>query len=473
MKFDYDLICIGLGPAGMAVSIMAAEMGLSVCAIEKNRIGGECMNVGCIPSKALLRMAKARHAASHLEEMELESVPALAVRAPFARIRDHLQYINDKKTVSMFAKVHLILSQGAATFVDPQRVRVGEKTLSARRIFICTGTHPALPPIPGLAEVEDILTNENMFALDQVPESLVILGGGAIGAEMAQAFSRLGSKVALVHADAHLVPAGDPEAGELLRQTFEAEGIRVFNGRQIERISRSGSEILLTTKEGDDIRGARLLVAAGRKPASGTLDLAAAAGIETDERGFIRVNRFLQTSRPNIFAVGDCNGHALFSHAAMHQGMIAIMNSMMPWPFRQDFRKYLVPWTVFTDPPVSAAGRSEAILRKEGVAFETIRINYGDYGAAIAENVGTGFVKAFVGTTGRIFGVVIVGEGSGEMINEWALAIQKGLRMHDLLFLQHSFPTMGFLSKRVSESWMMNRMKSERLKGLCQFLFRH
>lgn len=471
MKYDFDLLCIGLGPAGMAVSIMAAEMGLSVCAIEKNKVGGECMNVGCIPSKALLRMAKTRQAASHFEAMELEPAPLPGVRAPFERIRAHLQYINDKKTMGMFAKVQLTLGEGSAVFVDPHRVRVNERVISARRIFICTGTRPALPPIPGLDAVEDVLTNENMFALDQVPESLLIIGGGAIGTEMAQAFSRLGSRVALVHADPHLIPAGDPEAGELLRQIFEQEGIQVLNGRHIEQITQNAGEIRIKTREGDELRGARLLVAAGRQPTNAALELDR-AGIRTNTRGFIQVNRHLQTTCPHIYAVGDCNGHALFSHAAMHQGMLALMNSMAPWPFQRDFRSYLVPWTVFSDPQLSAAGKTEAMLKKEGIPFETIRINYGDYGAAIAENVATGFLKAFVSTSGKIHGVVIVGEGSGEMINEWALAIQKGLRMHDLLFLQHSFPTMGFLTKRASESWMMNRMKSERLKNLSQFLFR-
>ena len=195
------------------------------------------------------------------------------------------------------------------------------------------------------------------------------------------------------------------------------------------------------------------------------------AGVAFSEEG-IRVNGRLQTSRGNIYACGDCNGHRQLSHAAMHQGMIALMNSMMPWPFKMDFRRFTVPWTVFTEPQISHVGPREEELKEKGVSYEVVRVNYADYGAAIAEAVETGFVKIFVSKTGRIHAATIVGEGSGEMINEWALAIQNRIRMHSVMMQQHSFPTMGFLSKRASEAWMMNRMKSGFLKSMCRLMFR-
>jgi len=184
------------------------------------------------------------------------------------------------------------------------------------------------------------------------------------------------------------------------------------------------------------------------------------------------VDKYLRATRRNIYAVGDCNGYAQLSHAAMHQGMIALMNSMMPWCMRQNYRKFVVPWTVFTEPQCSHVGMRELELKKKGIRYEVVRSNYGDYGAAIAEAVDVGFVKAFVSPAGRIYGVYIVGEGSGEMINEWALAVQKRLRIHNIMMLQHSFPTMGFLTKRIGETWMMNRMKSKKAKSLCRFMFR-
>ena len=470
MNYDYDVIVIGMGPAGMAVSAMADGMGLKVCAIEKHKVGGECMNVGCVPSKSLLRMAAARHGFARLDRMELDAVPAPDAKNPFGRVREHIRYINEKKTMGMFKKVDLRLGAGEARFVDPHTVEVGGQQVSARRIFIATGTRPMVPPIPGL-DPAGCLTNEGLFDLDAVPKSLVILGGGAIGCEMAQAFSRLGCRTTIVHMDPYLIPAGDRDAGDLLEAVFRDEGIAVFNGRKIACVEKTGGGVCVHTDRGEVLEGERLLVAAGRRIDTTSLRLAN-GGVEVTDRGAIRVNRYLQTSQPHIYAPGDCNGHFLLSHAAMHQGMIALMNSLAPRPFRQDFRTFVVPWTVFTEPQVSRVGLSAGELDRRGIAHETIEVKYADYGAAIAEDAGTGFLKVAASKAGRIYGVSIVGEGSGEMINEWALAIQKKIRLHDLMMVQHSFPTMGFLSKRVAETWMMKRMESKALRGLGRFLFR-
>ncbi|NQT93945.1 MAG: NAD(P)/FAD-dependent oxidoreductase [Lentisphaerae bacterium] len=470
MKYDYDIITIGLGPAGMAVAIMGSEMGLKVCAIEKNKIGGECMNVGCIPSKSLLRMAQARHVAGNLGSMELEGAGQPAVLDPFGRVRNYVKYINEKKTLGMFKKVELVLGQGDASFVDAHTVEAGGKRYTARRIFIAAGTHPMVPPIEGLGDVE-CLTNETLFDLESVPASMVVLGGGAIGCEMAQAFSRLGCKCSIIHMDPYLLPAGEEDVGELLRERFEQEGIQVLNGRKIVRVEKAGEVVRVHSDRGEVLEGEKLLVAAGRRIDLSALNLEA-AGVELTPRGAVKVNRHLQTTKGNIYGVGDCNGHFLLTHAAMHQGMIALMNSMMPAPFRKDFRKFVVPWTVFTDPQVSHVGKHASELDRRGIRYETIESKYEDYGAAIAEGVGIGFIKVYASKAGRIYGARIVGEGSGEMINEWALAIQKRVRLHDIMMLQHSFPTMSFLTKRIAETWMMKRMESPFLKNLCRFMFR-
>ncbi len=471
MKYDFDVIVIGLGPAGMAVSIMGAEMGLHVCAIEKQHIGGECMNVGCIPSKALLSMASARANVARLEEMAMAPLPTPAVRNPFERIASYIRYINDAKNKKMFEKVSLILGEGAASFVDPHTVAVGERRITARRIYIGTGTRPAMPPIPGLADLGDVLTNENIFHLERVPKSMVIIGGGAIGCEMAQAFTRLGCPCSIVHMDARLLPIADPDLGEALEQAFQREGIPVYNGRRIKEIARrADGQVVVRTEEGEELVAERLLVAAGRSKVFDGLELDK-AGVKVGRRG-IEVDRYLRTSQRHIYAVGDCNGYSLFTHAAMHQGMLALMNSMIPGPFKFDYRKYVIPWTVFTTPMISQVGRSRAELEKAGVRFEEVTARYDDYGAAIAENIAEGYVSAYITPAGKILGAKIVGEGSGEMIGEWALAIQKKVRITDIMMLQHSFPTMSFLSKQVSEKWMMGKMKSKALQSLCRFMFR-
>ncbi len=466
--FEFDLIVIGLGPAGMAVSIMGSEMGLKVCGIEKNKIGGECMNVGCIPSKSLLRMAQIRHGVSNAAGMALGETPPPTVGDIFPKIQSFLDYINSNKTRKMFDKVHLVIGEGEATFVDGHTVSVGKKRYSAKTVFVCTGSHPAVPPIPGI-ETVDIMTNENVFSQTDIPESLTIIGGGAIGCELAQAFSRLGTQqVTIVHMDPNLLPFGDADIGLFLEDVFKRDGIAVLNGRQITGVENDNGMIALTTDKGERIVSQRLLVAAGRRWDLDGLQLGN-AGIKFGRNG-IQVNSRLQTTCLSVYAPGDGNGHVLLSHAAMHQGMLALMNCMIPRPFGFNFKKYVVPWTVFTDPQVSAVGMCETQLQKQGKRYETVVSNYGDYGAAIAEGIGEGWVKAFIHPlTGRIYGARIVGEGSGEMIGEWALAIQKKIRIWDIMFLQHSFPTMSFLTKRVAETWMMNRMP--KLQGICRFIF--
>lgn len=464
MKYDYDLICVGLGPAGMAVSLMATAMGLKVTAVEREHVGGECMNSGCIPSKGILRVAEKLVAARAL----FGETASAGVPAPFRKIRSHLEFIGEKKTKNLFEKTPIVF--GEAHFVDPHTVEVNGRNMSARRIFIAAGTRPAIPDFEGAESVE-FLTNETLFLLDEIPESLIVFGGGAIACEMAQAFARLGSRVTLVQRSAHILSRMDAEAAALVEEKFRAEGIRVLTGTLPKSVRRIDGKIELTTDSGEVIRAEKILAAAGRRFDYSALRLEN-AGVALGKRGNIRVNRFLQTTRAHIFAVGDCNGEHLFSHAAMHQGMIALMNAMLPRFARRDFRKYVVPATMFTAPQLSSVGAGERELKAAGTRFETIVCRYADYGAAIAEETAEGFVKAFIGRGGKILGACIVGEGSGEMINEWALAVQKKLRITDLLFLQHSFPTMGFLTKRIAETWMMKRAEAPLFKKLCRFFFR-
>ncbi len=299
---------------------------------------------------------------------------------------------------------------------------------------------------------------------------MTIIGGGAIGCEMADAFTRLGTKCRIVHMDPHLMPASDPDAAALLEQTFTASGVEVHNAQKIARIARENDGIALYTADGLRIASERLLVAAGRRQDIAALGLDT-IDIKYSKKG-ITVNRHLQTNKSHIYAVGDCNGHVLLSHAAMHQGMIALMNSMIPWPLKMRFDDFVVPWTVFTEPQISCVGMMEKELKTRGICYETIRVNYEDYGAAIAEEIGRGFVKVFCSPSGRVYGACIAGEGSGEMINEWALIIQNRVRLHKIMMLQHSFPTMGFLSKRIAETWMMGKMKPVAVKNICRLMFR-
>ncbi len=469
MRYDYDVGVIGLGPAGMAVSVMASNMGLRVLAVERRALGGECMNVGCIPSKSLLQMAYVRHMFTRSSEFALSSVAKIPDPVdPFQTLGRHIQFINERKTAKMFEKVDLKLGKGSASFVNPHTISVDDHKHTAKRFFICTGTQPATLPIPGLDSV-DYLTNETLFQLESIPESLLIIGGGAIGCEMAQAFSRLGSRVTIVHLDPHLLPHGDWDAGKFLEDVFAKEGIAVYNGRSIRHVGADENGIVLQTDQNETFRGQRLLVAAGRCHDLSALNLEA-AGVEHSAGG-IRVDSQLRTTHRSIYAPGDCNGAFLFSHSAMHQGMIALMNAIAPWPIRFDYAKYVVPWTVFTDPPVAHVGWLERELKESDIPYEVHEEKYEDYGAAIAEGLAIGSVRAYVSKAGRIHGVRIIGHGAGEMINEWGLAIQNRMRLSKIMFLQHSFPSMSFLNKRVSERWMMKRMESPFLQSMVRWLY--
>ncbi len=465
MRYDYDAAVIGLGPAGMAVSIMGSEMGLKIAAIEKNKIGGECMNIGCIPSKALLRYSKRFYSSSKFLNSDSSSPENCII---FDDMQKHIDFIRDKKTLNMFDKTDLYLGENA-TFKDRHTLIVGDKTISANKIFICTGSAPFVPPIKGIEDI-DILTNENIFSIDRLPKSMIILGGGAIGCEMAQAFSRLGTTITIAHMDPNLLYGKNKNSKNIMEDELIAEGIRVINSVKATEIKKENNVIRLYLDNNEILEGERILIAAGRKFDFDKLQLDNAQ-VKYEKTGII-VDPFLRTTAKNIYAPGDCNGHFLLSHAAMHQGMMALINSMTPSLFKKDFRKFIVPWTVFTEPAVSLAGMSEYELKEKKIKYEVISMKYADYGAAIAEEIPVGSVDIYTNTFGRIFGARIIGEGSGEMINEIALCIQKNIRMYNLLFLQHSFPTMSFLIKRAAEQWAMNRMNSSLIKKMAKWAFR-
>lgn len=465
----FDLVCIGLGPAGMAISILAAEIGLKVCAIEKDKVGGECLNVGCIPSKSLLRMSKNKYAMTKLKNLKLTSGEAPELKDPFTLINEQLDYISHKKTLKMFDDVELIVGEGEASFIDSKHVKIGDRVVTGKNIFIASGTLPVIPPIPGINDV-DLLTNQNLFQLEEIPESMTVIGGGAIGCEMAQAFAKLGTKVNLVHMADMLIPMGDPDASAIIKEVFEKEGIDVYNSKEITKITKEGDEILVHTKDGLVLKSEKLLLASGRKIALESLNLDN-TNVTYDLKTGIKVDNKQRTTDKNIYAAGDCTGGVMLSHAAMHQGMFAIMNAISPFQMFR-YKNYVIPWTIFTDPAISHVGMNENELKREKIKYQTYTAKYEDYGSAIAEDVGIGFVKVYANKFGRVYGVSIVGEGSGEMINEWALIIQQKIRLHSVMFLAHSFPTMGFLSKRVAEMWMMEKMESSNLRKFIRIFYK-
>ena len=463
---QFDIIVIGMGPAGMAVSAMGSAMGLSVLAIEKHKVGGECLNCGCIPSKALLKAGEALHSARNLKRYGLDGEFHLSASNPMQVVRDKIHGINDKKFQKAFERATLV--SGTAEFLDDRTVQVDGESYTAKKIFIATGTEPFVPPIPGLKDVPDILTNMNMFEIEKMPESLTIIGGGAIGSEMAQAFSRLGTKVAVAHMDPHLVPVGDEEAARVLEDVFAREGITVYNGAKITGVSVVDGKIVTVTDKGT-LTSERILVAAGRKPVLEPLRLER-AGIEFTKKG-ITVDSHMRTNRSHIYAVGDCNGQSLLSHAAMHQGMLALMHALSPFSLSMLKReRYVVPWSVFTEPEIAQVGLTEKEARARGLNIQVMKKDFRAYGRTVADGHPEGFIKIITDGRGRIHGASIVGEAASELIHEWTMAIQYKKRMHHVMMMQHAFPSVSMINKMIAEDWMMEKMKSGWMQKLVKWL---
>ncbi|MFW5961568.1 MAG: dihydrolipoyl dehydrogenase family protein [bacterium] len=461
----HDLIVIGMGPAGMAVTAMAANMNLDVLAVEKHKVGGECLNYGCVPSKALLKAGEVNEVTKNLRQFGIEMTGNTEIENPLEIVREKVGKISGSKTMKAFDRAELIVDQGAARFVDKKVIEVAGKKYTADKIFIATGTEPLIPPIPGLKDVSR-LTNLNIFEQEDIPESLTIIGGGAIGSEMAQGFSRLGSKVNMFQIDDHLVPTGDEEAGRILEEKFKKEGIGVYNDTGITKVEEKDGKIVTHTDAGV-FESDKILVATGRKVVLDPLELDN-AGIEYSKNA-IKVNKRLETNVSGVYAVGDCNGKALLSHAAMHQGMLALMNAINPTPFKQfKYDDFLVPWSVFTKPEIAQAGLTEEEAKDKGINYQVIKENYADYGRTVADGKPEGFVKVITNSKGKIYGATIVGESASELIHEWVLAIQHNISMFDLMMTQHSFPTISLMNKRVAEKWMMNKTNSGMLPKLAK-----
>ncbi|MBN2260059.1 MAG: NAD(P)/FAD-dependent oxidoreductase [Clostridiales bacterium] len=459
----YDLIVIGMGPAGMTISGMASHMGMKVLGIDAHKVGGECLNNGCIPSKSLLKAASLKEAASHLENFGLKLNGDIEVDSPMQVVQKQLEMLTGPSLLEKFNLVDLVIKKGFAKFLDEHSIEVNGERYTADLIFIATGTKPFIPPIPGINDVP-ILTNLNMFQLENIPKQLSIIGGGAIGTEMAQAFSRLGSEVVLVQMDPHLIPAGDKEAAEVLEDSFRKEGIQVFNSTAISKVEQIDGKIIMHTDKGS-FESDKLLVATGRQPVLEPLALEN-AGIEYTKKGIV-VDEFNRTNKKNIYAIGDCNGQWLLSHAAMHQAMVSLMQALSG---KEDAKynrsNFPVPWSVFTSPEVAQVGMTEKQIKEKGIAYMVVKENYNTYARAITDGATEGFVKVLTDSKGTIYGVTIVGEVASELIQEWTMAIQNQLTMFNVLMMQHSFPTISLLNKTVAEKWMMMMAKMGDIRNL-------
>ncbi|MHB2166688.1 dihydrolipoyl dehydrogenase family protein [Alsobacter sp. R-9] len=464
-----DLCVVGAGAAGLSVAVVAAGLGVPVVLVEKGEMGGECLNVGCVPSKALLAAA---HAVQGARTTGVFGLPASRAKVDFERVHRHVHdviaAIAPNDSAERYRALGATVIEGEARFLDARTLAVGERRIRARRFVVATGSRPAVPDIPGLAEAP-YLTNETIFGLTSRPDHLVILGAGPVGLELGQAHARLGSRVTILEPGAALGRV-DREITSHLLACLEGEGVAIREGAAVSRVEDWAGGVRVFLGDGTAVEGTHLLVAAGRRPTTDTLDLDK-AGIRHDRTGIL-VDKGLRTSNRRVYAIGDCAGGPFagdrLTHVAAHHAGLVIRSALFRTPV--DVSKAVVPRVVYTDPEVATVGLSEDEARARDARVRTLRFPFAENDRAQAERQTVGEVKAVVDRKGRILGAAIVGARAGELIVPWTLAVQKGMDVADLRDLIVPYPTFSEASKRAAVSFYASEARRPAVGRLLRFL---
>jgi pyruvate/2-oxoglutarate dehydrogenase complex dihydrolipoamide dehydrogenase (E3) component len=445
----YDLAIIGAGSGGLSVAAAAAQFGQNVILFEKGKMGGDCLNYGCIPSKALIAAAKQAHVFRTSGPYGISAVePKVDFKKVQAHIRKAIAAIEPNDSAARFEELGVKVVLSAAKFRDARTVEAGDGIFSAKRFVIATGSRPAVPAILDL-ETVPYFTNETIFENTVLPKHLIIIGGGAIGMELAQAHRRLGSRVTVIEA---LAPLGkdDPELTAIVLESLRRDGVKILAHTAIKKISKSKSGIAVETAGHGKISGSHLLVAAGRAANVEGLDLEA-AGVVYTTKG-VTVDKGLRTSQKHIYAIGDVAGGLQFTHAANYHAGLVIRNALFRLPVTN--RTDIIPHVTFTDPELAQVGFTEVEAVKEfGASITAVRWPFHDNDRAQAEGKTSGLIKAVIGKRGRILGVGIVGASAGELIQPWVLAMTEGLKIRAIAGMVAPYPTLGEINRRVAVNY--------------------
>jgi pyruvate/2-oxoglutarate dehydrogenase complex dihydrolipoamide dehydrogenase (E3) component len=485
MAKPYDLLIIGAGSTGLTAADFAVQLGARVALVEKDRTGGECTWTGCVPSKTLLKAAKVVHHMRTASRYGLPPIePEVDLKSVMAHVWSVVTKVHHEESADVLRAKGIDVFLDAARFLDPHTVAAGDATLTARHVLIATGAHPTLPPVDGLEDV-DCLTYENIWDLEVLPRHLLVLGAGPIGCEMAQAFRRFGARVTLLSSRDQVLPRDDPAAAQVLARVFEAEGIDVRYTARAERAWRDPNGVHLLAN-GDELLGDTLFVAAGRRPNVAGLDLEK-AGVAYSDAG-IRVDGHLRTSQKHITAAGDCIGRYQFTHYAGWQAVIAARNALLPGASGGIPEQ--IPWTTFTDPEVAHAGLTESQARDlfgddatssthVGAGRERPRVMTYEWpmarvDRARADGNTEGFIKLVHKRDGTLLGATIVAERAGEMIHEWILALDRGLKVSDLSNAIHVYPTYSTANWQMAAEFRITQLLSgtsgQILRGLARLV---
>ncbi|HXH75926.1 MAG TPA: FAD-dependent oxidoreductase [Bacteriovoracaceae bacterium] len=459
-SFDYNLVVIGGGSAGLVASYIGAAIKSKVALIEKNKMGGDCLNTGCVPSKALIKMSKLAYLGGKVD-----------FSSSMSHVKDSILKIAPHDSIERYRKLGVECFIGEAEVISPWEVKVNGQRLTTRNIILATGAIPVVPDIPGL-EAISYKTSENLWNLKELPPKLLVLGGGNIGCELAQAFSRLGSQVTIVEKGDRLLSKEDSDVSEFILKKFLAEGIQIllnYDTKSFKKVDES--QVLIASYEGQEreIYFEELLIAvsrAGRLDTKGLKDL----GIETANKKTFDHDDFLRTKYPNIYVCGDCAGPYQFTHMASHQAWYATVNALMS-PFKSFKVDYsVVPWSTFTDPEIAHVGLSEEEAKKQQVKYEVTKFDFADLDRAIIENEAQGFIKVLtIPGKDKILGATIVGSRAGDLLIEYTLAMKYNLGLNKLLSTIHPYPTFSESAKSIAGIWKRNHQPEKLLKYAKKF----
>jgi dihydrolipoamide dehydrogenase len=471
-KFDANLVVIGAGSGGLVSAYIAAAVKAKVVLIEKHKMGGDCLNTGCVPSKALIRAAKTNHYIHNADQLGIDDARGIVNFAKvMQRIHKVIDTIEPHDSVERYTKLGVECIQGDATIRSPYEVEVNGKVITTKNIIIASGARPFVPPIPGLDEVEP-LTSDSLWSLKEQPRRLLVMGAGPIGCELAQSFQRLGSAVTLVDMADRLMPREDRDVSEYMLDVFTQEGVKVLLGQQIVGFKKADEGYIAQLKNAageTEINFDRVMVAVGRKANTDNLGLTE-LGIETSRTGTISVDEYLRTQYPNIYACGDVAGPYQFTHTAAHQAWFASVNALFGKfkKFKVDYR--VIPWATFCDPEVARVGLSEIEALEKGVAYDVTKYGIDDLDRAITDNEAKGFVKVLtVKGRDKILGCTIVGAHGGELITEYVSAMKHNIGLNKILGTIHIYPTMSEANKFVAGEWKRKNVSAKILVWLAKF----
>ncbi|MBW4972067.1 FAD-dependent oxidoreductase [Roseovarius mucosus] len=452
-RLKTDLLVIGAGSGGLSLAAGAVQMGANVILLEGHKMGGDCLNFGCVPSKALIASGKAAYAQSHAAQFGIaDQSPKVDYAAAKDHVADIIAQIEPVDSQERFEGLGVRVLRDYGEFLSPTEVKAGEHIITARRIVIATGSSPFVPPIPGLDTVP-YETNETLFDLRERPDHLLVVGGGPIGMEMAQAHRRLGCAVTVIEG-AKVLGNDDPEMAAVVIDQFRAEGIQIEEGALAAEIRGQAGAIEIEAKDGRIFKGSHLLMAVGRKSNTDRLNLDA-AGIETTKRG-IKVDASMRTTNRRVYAIGDVAGGLQFTHVAGYHAGLIIRQALLGLPAKN--RTDHIPWATYTDPELAQVGLTEAQARQEhGGNLEVVRFHYSHNDRAIADRKTAGLIKVMV-VRGRPVGVSIAGAQAGELINLWALVLANGLKMKHVANMVAPYPTMGEINKRAAGAYFSPRL---------------